>query len=128
MESALDVLKELYGNYIKCPYDHPYDLKNHDKRFCYFEAIIDKDRNVLEAINGHTRGLVMMIARDKNMTPEEVDLSVADTPFDYLERLIELSGAVLVWYDFIKGPCNDKQKNVINYLVKEGFLSSAITI
>lgn len=112
---------ELLVNYMKCPYDYPFDLGQQPDKFGYFEVIIGKDGTVYEAPNGHQRGVVMMIARDKGITAEEVE-NTADVAY-YIEWLLKESQAVMVWHEFYMGYVNEAQRKTIDYLKEAEFMS-----
>lgn len=116
----MNALEELYTNYQKCPYDYPFDLSQEPDQFGYFEVLMDRDGNIYEAPNGHTRGLVMMIARDQNITAEEVDAK--SDVINYQEWLLKESEAIMIWYSFYTGYLNDKQKQAIDYLIEKGYM------
>ena len=120
-----DFFEIMQHNYMKCPYDYPFDLTQKPDRFGYFEVLIGKDGIVYEAPNGHQRGLVMMIARDQNITPNEVD-DKADVVY-YHEWLLKESGALMVWHKFYTGTPNEKQEQTLNMLKERGFLSKRAT-
>lgn len=117
----MDPLKELFINYVKCPYDYPFDLGQEPDKYGYFEVLIGKDGTVYEAPNGHQRGVILMIARDKNISPEEVVQS-ADIAY-YTEWMLKESQAIMVWHEFYMGYVNEKQQKTIDYLKEAGFMS-----
>lgn len=114
-------LEELWHDYMKCPYDYPFDLTQEPDKYGYFEVLIGKNGNVYDAPNGHQRGVVMMIARDQKMTPEEVEQK-ADKIY-YQEWLLKESGAIMVWHQFYIGTPNEQQQQTIEYLKQRGFLA-----
>ena len=121
MKTIDEALDELWHNFMKCPYDYPFDLTQEPDRYGYFEVLIGKDGTVYEAPNGHTRGLVMMIARDKNITAKEVD-EIADV-FYYREWLLKESGALMVWHKFYIGTPNELQAQTLAMLKERGFMA-----
>ena len=121
MKTIDEGLFDLRQNFMKSPYDYPFDLTQEPDRYGYFEVLIGRDGKVYEAPNGHTRGLVMMIAKDKKITPDEVD-AMADVIY-YREWLLEQSGAIMVWHKFYIGTPNEEQAQTITMLKERGFLA-----
>lgn len=117
-----EAFADMIANYSKCPYDFPYDLNQEPDNYGYFESLMTRDGQVYLAPNGHTRGLVMILSRDLNKTPEEIE-SIANREHDYLEWLMEQTGVLLCWYDFYTGNANEAQQSTIDYLITNKFVS-----
>ena len=109
-----DFLQELKNDYSKCPYDYPMDLDVKPDKYDYFECLIGKDGVVYEAPNGHQRGLVLMAARNLDVTPERIN-EICDKIW-YQEWLLMKSEAIMMWYDFGKGNPNQAQLETIERL------------
>lgn len=117
-----DFLQELKNDYSKCPYDYPKDLNVEPDKYNYFECLIGRDGVVYEAPNGHQRGLIMMAARNLNITPDEVNL-ISDKIW-YQEWLLMKSEAVMMWHDFGKGNANEAQLQTIERLKEMKHIAS----
>ena len=117
----MNVLIDIWQNYMKCPYDYPFDLSGEPDPYGYFEVLIGRDGNVFNAPNGHQRGVTMMIARDKNITPKEVD-EQADV-INYTEWLLKESKAIMIWHKYYMGNPNEAQQNRIVWLKNNGFMA-----
>lgn len=112
----------LYRN----PYEYPWDYsKPIEENFCEagnFEAIMDRDGNMYQIPNGHSTGAIAMLLHDKSMSYNEF-VEKADMVY-YLEWLLYFSETIMLRKDSFQGYPNEKQKEKINWLVKNGFMDS----
>lgn len=92
----------------------PFDIETHKANFInYLELVILEDGTIEYAVPSHQRKLEQLVS--------------AECPVDmygnYLEWLMEQSGAVCVWYDGYIGKPNARQKQSIIKLVRAGLMN-----
>lgn len=109
----------------------PFDLETHKKTFInYLEIVIDSKGICHYAVPSHNGILEQLVCKKHNIkynlwdfNRKASDLCPKERYADYYEWLCEETGCIMVWgipYSHIVGKPNEKQKEMLEILKKEG--------
>ena len=95
--------------------------KHREKYPHYLEVIIDRNGNVLYAVPSHQEKAIEILCQEKGWTREELKQNCPrERYFDFMDWLLELTGALSVWTGFYKGHPTDIQIKKLNDLKSAG--------
>ena len=109
----------------------PFDLETHKKTFTnYLEIVIDSNGVCHYAVPSHNGILEQFVCKKHNLkynlwdfSEKAGELCPKEKYCDYCEWLCEETGCIMVWgipYSHIVGNPNEKQKEMLEKLKKEG--------
>lgn len=106
----------------------PFDIETHKKTFInYLEVIVAEDGTVMYAVPSHQRKLIAMACEKLDVTEERLhELVPQEYHFDVMDWLMEITGAVAIWNDFMQGFANEKQQKAIQELADAGLFRGII--
>lgn len=111
----------------------PFSVETHKRVFTdYLEVVIDRDGVVHYAVPSHQEKILQIMMKELNMGREEVikylnQLELDAPTKDWYYILTSASGCVMVWTHFkSSGMSNDKQKETLRLLQKEGLYYGAV--
>lgn len=106
----------------------PFDIETHKKTFTnYLEVIILEDGTVTYATPSHQEKLIQLARERHNLSRDEVsNLCPEEYYCDFMVWLCQITGAVALWNEMMQGYANEKQKEVIEVLKREGLYHGLI--
>ena len=105
----------------------PFDIATHKKTFInYLEVVILKDGTVEYSVPSHQDKLISLCADNLHCTYDEVIEIGRKHLSDWMEWLLETSGAVAVWDGGFQGHPNASQRATLHNLKIEGLYKGCI--
>lgn len=109
--------------FLKNPSDYPFDIEQMPDPYHYFESLMDESGNVFEAPNGHSQGVMMLLAQKWGVTASVVSESCPHVSF-WHEWLLKESGVIMIWHDRCVGQSfNEAQLAMLKTLQEKGHIS-----
>lgn len=109
-----------------------FDVDEHIKNYPFYtEVIIFPDGNVEYAIPSHQEKLCQVLSEMKDWTRQEViDNTPKEYYFDWMKWLLNETGCISVWYDFILTPeeVTDAQTKTIAMLIQKKAIKISKTV
>ena len=99
-----------------------FDIQKHKETFVnYLEVLIEPNGHVLYAIPSHQEMAIKLACDAKGWTREELNQACPqEYYFDFLVWVLSLTGCVSVWNDFYMGELNEKQREKLIEMKREG--------
>lgn len=109
-----------------------FDVDEHIKNYPFYtEVVIFLNGHIEYAIPSHQEKLVAILAKKKGWTRQQViDNTPKEYYFDWMTWLLNETGYISVWYDFILTPeeVTDAQTKTLTMLIQKGAIKISKTV
>lgn len=105
-----------------------FDIEEHKRTFVnYLEVLIEENGHVVYAVPSHQELAIKMACKAHNWTRKQLnDACPPEYYFDFMTWLLAQINAISVWHTMYMGKANEKQKEKLRELKRNGLYKGDI--